>query len=214
MTQFLDTNAIRFGIAADHYYTVYTIGVGTDMAENDAPRLPDGATLADVLRPDFWKHHHTVLKVGDLIRIRANDGAFDMMLTVIAKGQGAVTMDVWPKFPDAADLQRAADVAAVAVKARSVLVARSVHGKMVPRVEFTRATNWRVIALDGNEHSSGYRTQAEAHMVMKDYLVKLKIDLADEAVASPTETPVPSTGKTTRAPGGKFAKADAAADAA
>src|SRR5262245_2819610 len=169
---------------SDYHYTTYCIGAGK------AAPLPEGTTLADLFRPQFWGNHHKTLNVGDLVRVRANDGAFDIMLTVIAKDVGGVVMDIWPKFPNAADLEMAAGLQAVAADVRPVLVPATVHGKPVPRVDFTKATGWRVIALDGNVHSEGYPSQAAAHKAMTDYLQRLKIErMADEpeAAAAPTK---------------------------
>lgn len=149
---------------------------------------PLEAEYSDIFRPEFWCHVANHLALGDLIRVRREDNAWDFMVSVIGKSHAAVTVDVWPKFPKEIARADHEAMAHVAQTARRVMTTSLVHGKPVPRVDHTRATKWRIIGLDGNEHSSGYPTKAVAEQKMKDYLtamgVEEVVDPADDQKAS------------------------------
>jgi hypothetical protein len=61
--------------------------------------LPVGHTYADLFRPDYWADDHSRLNPNDLVRVVADDGSFDVMLTVTAKSATGVVMEPWPKVP-------------------------------------------------------------------------------------------------------------------
>lgn len=146
--------------------------------------LPPDIKIDDIFKPAFWAHHAARLKLHDIIRVRAEDGSFDFMITVIRKDQSAVLMDVWPKYPAAASVAEGGEaMAAIAVTARKELTQATHLGKPVPRVEYTRATKHRVIDLAGKEHSSGYATEADAKAALDKYLQGLGI----ESVKAPVE---------------------------
>lgn len=136
--------------------------------------LPDGHTFDDLFQPLYWAHHKR-LNQYDLVRVRAQDGRFDVMLTVVTRAQGGVVMEVWPKMPDQASIERAVESKAEAVEPRTV------NGKPVPRVDHTKATKWRLIGLDGQEHSSNYETRAAAVSAMTAYMASLGLQVTAEA---------------------------------
>lgn len=121
---------------------------------------PEGHTLADAMDPRYWGHFKT-LKQFDIIRLRAFDGSYDVMLTVVHPMQGAAVVEFWPKVPDMEPQPE-----------RHVEV-KKVNGKTVPRVDHTKATKWRVIGLDGNEYSRGHETKEAAERDMGAYLQSL-----------------------------------------
>lgn len=49
-------------------------------------------TIEDLLRPNFWAHHASNLKRGDLVDVLAADGAYDVTLRVTGAAVGMVTM--------------------------------------------------------------------------------------------------------------------------
>src|SRR5262245_7244026 len=61
--------------------------------------IPAGVTLANILDAGTWSLHADRLHVGDLVRYRATDSAFDVMVAVQAKQPGGVVVELWPKLP-------------------------------------------------------------------------------------------------------------------
>lgn len=124
--------------------------------------LPAGATLADCFRPNFWSHHIKQFKRNDMLRIRAEDGSFDFMATVADVRIGGMRIETWPKMAD-----ETAEVESSGVNA----VEKS--GGWCPRIEYRKATNWRVIGHDGNEHSAGHDSKEVAAQILMRYMADL-----------------------------------------
>lgn len=145
--------------------------------------LPPDVDSKELFKPGFWAHHAVKLKLNDIVRVRADDGSFDFMLTVIRKDQGAVLMDIWPKYPVRASSAEAASdaMAKVAAESRSTLVRSKVLGKEVPRVEHTKATKWRVIGLDGKEYAKDFDVKEDAEKAMDKYMTGLGITKVEDA---------------------------------
>jgi hypothetical protein len=61
--------------------------------------LPAGTSYAELLNPNFWTADRDRLSPHDLIRVVAEDGSFDVMLTVLAKSSAGLVMEPWPKMP-------------------------------------------------------------------------------------------------------------------
>ena len=180
--------ANHLGQIAEYQFTTYCIGTGK------APALPEGTSIADLFRPQFWANHAKTLRIGDLVRVRAKDGAFDIWLTPTGIEPGAVIMDFFPKFPDAAQLMAASDLAKSIDAVRTELVPRKIAGKDVPRVEHTKATGWRIIGLDGHEHSRDYQSEAAAIAAMNGYLRKAGFThMADPAPVLASDQPLATT---------------------
>lgn len=118
--------------------------------------MPEGVEYADLFREDFWVHHASKVRLRELVRCIAVDGSFDVMLVVEAKVQGGLKMREWPVWP------AEADVAKAEATRTAPIVQREVAGRMVPCVEHTKITKWRVIGLDGNEISRMHQTKDEA----------------------------------------------------
>lgn len=124
--------------------------------------LPAAVTLADCFRPNFWAHHLKMFRKHDMLRIRAEDGSFDFMATITEIRTGGMRIEPWPKMS-----------AADAEMAPSGVQAVKMSGGWAPRIEYRKATNWRVIGHDGNEHSGGHETKEAAAHVMIRYMADL-----------------------------------------
>lgn len=143
-------------------------------------QLGPGYTFEDLFSPGFWSHHRRLAK-GDLVRVRAHDGSFDLNVAVLATPQGGAVVDVWPRYPGGTDLSAARDATAMAAESRPKVVPIMSNGKVAVRVEYREATKWRVIALDGSELSHGHETEAAAEEARDKYLKELGMELPAEA---------------------------------
>lgn len=123
-------------------------------------QLPPGYSYDQIFNPAFWAHHQR-LKKFDIIRIVAHDWSFDVTITVTAKTRGGANVQLTPLVP--------AEVDEIEVK----YVPKLRNGKFAIRVDYQKATKWRVIALDGSEHSRDYETQGDAEMAMHAYVREL-----------------------------------------
>lgn len=133
--------------------------------------VPENVEYADLFAPTFWRHHASKFKIGDLIRMRRVDGAWDVMLNVVAQAQGGLAVETWPKVPAGAADAEASE--------RGKMIEPQMHaGRPVPRTEHTPATKWRVIGLDGNEISRGHATKADAEVALKRYAATLGKEIA------------------------------------
>lgn len=75
----LPATALRSN-GADYLRTYHHVEVSPDV------------TLDDLLRPAFWAHHTTTLRVNDLVDVLTSDGGLDCQFRVIGKGVGYVTL--------------------------------------------------------------------------------------------------------------------------
>ena len=136
----------------------------------------DPSKAVDIFRPQYWVNA-TKFKVNDRIRVIASDQSFDFELVVTGKPEvgGGYVVDVWPRFPQGVMAEaKALSDAADAVKRE--LVASTVNGKAVPRVEENKADGWRVIGIDGNVASKNHRSESAANLAMSKMLNQLGID--------------------------------------
>jgi hypothetical protein len=141
--------------------------------------IPPGHAFGELFSPAYWSHHHK-LRQNDLVRVIASDGSFDVTLTVRAKPAGGAVMELWPKFPKGWGSQAEAEAAADAEAARPDVVPILLNGKTAVRVDYTEATKWRVISLNGEPLISGLGSEAEATAHMGKYLASLKLRLPTE----------------------------------
>jgi len=137
-------------------------------------QLPPGYVYEDIFRPVFWAHHQR-LKRFDCIRVVAHDWSWDVTVTVTAKTKGGANVQLTPLLPAApGDIE-------------TQFVEKLKTGKWAVRVEYLKATKWRVIALDQSEHSRDYETKAEAEQVMHQYVRDLGMTFPPEFYASEHE---------------------------
>lgn len=161
----------------EHVTTRWSAGIGA----RSAP--VEDAAFEDLFKPQWWVHHAAKLNIGDLVRIRAADGSFDVAVTVTAKVPGGLKVELWPNIPSAGgDLAAQAQAGkAVADASRKVGIKRKVAGKPVPRVEFQKASGWRVLGHDGNEVSRNHRSEAEAEDALAAYLSVQGVERFEDA---------------------------------
>lgn len=124
--------------------------------------LPADVKVGELFRPNFWAHHTKLLQKHHLVRVRSENGSFDFMLSVMEVRQGGIRMDVWPRIPAQSDVETTSTVAPV-----------EKSGKLCPRIEYQKATKWRVIGHDNNEHSAGYGTKEAAATALMKYMADL-----------------------------------------
>lgn len=129
--------------------------------------VPENVAFSDLFDPAFWRHHAPKFQPGHLIRMRRVDGAWDVQLNVVAQAPGGLVVEAWPKWPDEDEL-----AAAEAEKSKPISQTK-INGQLVPRVEHTPATKWRVIGLDGNEISRGHTTKGKAEAALETYVASL-----------------------------------------
>ena len=146
-------------------------------------KLSPGDTYADLFVPTFWAYHRAKLSDGgsdprrgpDTVRVRAHDGSFDVLLTVVEVKADGVVMQRFPVEPPAEALAQAAEIGSV-----DRYVPYGNDGKPVVRVQFTEATKWRVLGLQG-EVASNLKDEASASKAMADYLKGIRYVMPDAA---------------------------------
>ena len=127
-------------------------------------QLRPGETYADLFVPTFWGYHKGRLAENDMIRVRANDGSFDVQITVTAVKVDGLVMKRWPIEPTAEDIAKAKEFGSA-----ERYVPYGPDGKPTVRVEHLPATNWRVLGLNG-EISQGHKDEGTALKKMAEYL--------------------------------------------
>lgn len=163
---------------ADYHYRTYRIIV-------DPAKTP----ITDIFRPQYWVNA-TKLAVDDRIRVIALDKSYDFEIVVVGKQEvgGGLVVDLWPRYPQGMGQGAAEQAKAIADAADIVkreLVASTVAGKPVPRVEQVGVDGWRVVGLDGTVHSKNHRSESAANLAMSNMLRKLGITEAAPEKAKP-----------------------------
>lgn len=151
---------------------------------------PKTIAPAELFRPQFWVNATKKFAVDDRIRVIALDKSFDFELTVTGKpdsGAGLVVA-VWPRFPDGV-MSEAKALADAAEVVQRELLASTVAGKPVPRVENTKADGWRVIDIKGDVHSKNHRSESAANLALSRYMTQLGIDKVAEPAAKAAPEP-------------------------
>ena len=69
--------------------------------------IPKGVTVDDLLIPATWQHYAQELHAPDLIEVRAEDGSFDGLLRVTARGTHGTSMRIvyMTTYGDKADVK-------------------------------------------------------------------------------------------------------------
>jgi len=151
--------------------------------------VPPGMTMEDLFKPVSWAHFSTgLLKKNDVVRCIAEDGYYDIDLTVREVTVGGVHMVQRPHVGGKCGAAAMAELDEVAAKAAPTLVPLARDGRPVVRVEFLNATKWRVIGLEGGEVSRDHKSEAEAIKEMNRYLksaglIMPKVPKAEKEVA-------------------------------
>jgi hypothetical protein len=144
-------HAAGLGHQADYHRSTYFLSA------------QQGVTVDDLMRPMFWAHHVSKLRMGDLIEAVAEDGSFDVLLRVIDRGAGFVRMRLLREWQN----REVAEASAADTKTEA---AHSVQAKRFPCVDFTKATKWRVLAHDGTQVIEGLATEGEAKRHLEAYI--------------------------------------------
>lgn len=127
--------------------------------EIDPTRTP----IEDVFRPQFWVNCGKMMKP-DLVRVRAIDGSYDMMLSITGKtvaGKTAIKVEIWPNVPD---------YVLLAAQSATEMLPTTIGGKPVPRVDYAQADGFRVIGFNGDIASRGHESEAAANVAMAEYI--------------------------------------------
>ena len=177
MLRHLPAGALGPQSIATQAFSTYCIGAGrTDP-------LPADVTFDDLFRPDFWMHHQgthsTALRVGDVVRVRAADGSFDVDLNVLSTPVGGIIMELRHKYPTGTGTQAGIDAVVAAEQARPRVVPFLPNGKPAVRVEPV-GKRWRVFALNQAELGV-HDTEGEALKAMDKYLADLRYELPSPA---------------------------------
>lgn len=139
-------------------------------------QLEPGVQFEDLFFPRFWSHHHLALKPRDQVRVRAHDGSFDVMVTVVSTPTGGAVVDLWPRFPAGVDAAAEAEARATAAKLGKTRVRILPSGKLSVRVEHLPATKWRVIGDDQKEVSRDHESEELATAAMMKYLDECRME--------------------------------------
>jgi hypothetical protein len=138
-------------------------------------------TFGDLFVPQFWSHHQRI-PLHSLIRVVAQD--FDVMLTVEAQPKGGLVMAMWPKYPGQAEPPEAVIARKLAMDSAPRVVPFDRAGKPKVRVDFTKATGWRVLGIDGHEVQRNFINETAARDHMSKYLAELNLSMpTDEDIA-------------------------------
>lgn len=184
------------------------VDVGGNKTNHYTVKLPPAFAYEDLFTPSFWKHHQIRLNLMDIVRVRAESGAFDVMLTVGGKAEnGELMMELWPKFPSHMTAQKIADVSQAGSEARAVAPTKvplsKADGMPLVRIEYLDATKWRLRGYDGQEVSRNHPTEASAKEAMARYLANMKLEMPDDeeisaAIAAAKEAKAKAVEKQTK----------------
>ena len=147
--------------------------------------LPPDITFEDLFQPHMWAHFggtegNSKFKRHDTVRCIAEDGSFDLDLTVVNVEIGSVTMRIRPYFGELSGDAAIREAAKVA-NANPGIVPLARDGQPTVRVDHLPATGWRVIGT-GGEVSRGHPTKAAAEKAMADYLKKAGLRMPEPVV--------------------------------
>jgi len=131
--------------------------------------VPPAVSFEDLFKPITWAHHAGRLKQYDIVRVCANDGAYDVDLTVLSVENGGVQMGVRPHMGGLI-AEKAIEVAATRAKEATVTkVPIEADGLPKVRVQFLPATKWRVLGMTGVV-SQDHPSEKAAIKAMNEYL--------------------------------------------
>ena len=147
-------------------------------------KLDPSITFGDLFVPQFWAHHQRI-PLHAMVRCVAEDGSFDVMLTVESKPKGGLMMAMWPKYPGQTEPAEASIARKLAMDSAPRIVPFDRAGKPKVKVEFTKATGWRLLGIDGHEVQRNFINETAARDGMSKYLAELNLSMpTDEDVAA------------------------------
>lgn len=152
--------------------------------------LPPGITFEDLFDPKLWGNFTGKLKKYDIVRVCAEDGSFDVELTVRAIDVGGIHMQVFPHFRGKSG-EAALEAASAAQEESAIKVVPIARdGLPVVRVEYKNATKWRLLGLNG-EVERNFESEGDALKAMAVYLDTARLVMPDPE----KEEPAPDAAK-------------------
>ncbi len=150
---------------ADYIYTRFCVEVPPDMV------------LEDLFTPIAWAHVRNRLQKHDIVRCIAEDGSFDVDLTVREIEVGGVHMVPRPHIGGLSGGKALDKLSKIASSSTPNKVPLDSEGRPVVKVQFLPATKWRVIGMSGHEVSRGHKSEAEAVQAMHKYLASAGLEM-------------------------------------
>ncbi len=145
--------------------------------------LPEGHEFEDIFHPFYWVHHTKRIHRFSLVRVRAADGSWDVMVRAshIEQG-GGIQMELYPRYPQelADKAGRPEEISAAASDitdaAAAATMPREINGQPVPRIDFTKSTQWRLIGLTGTPiKGKDGMTKPQAEKALAAYKAAMKL---------------------------------------
>ncbi len=154
--------------------------------------IPSGMTLEDLFAPVAWAHVKQHLAQHDIIRCIAEDGSFDVDLTVRKIDVGGAHMIPRPHIGGVSGPEAMRQLSEIAELNTTKTVPIDYQGRPVVRCEYLPATKWRVLGLLGQEVSRGHKTEAEARIEMNKYLAASGLEMPGIKALEEPPPPAPA----------------------
>ena len=151
--------------------------------------IPQNIAFEDLFVPVTWAHVRNKLSKHDVIRVVAQDGSYDMDLTVRQIEVGGVHMLVRPHMDGIAGAEALTKAAERAKEAAPKVVPLDGEGNPVVKVQYLPATKWRVIGINGGEVSRNHDTEADAIEAMNAYLASSGLSMPKLGDREPAKKP-------------------------
>jgi hypothetical protein len=164
---------------ADYVYTRYCV------------EIPPSMKIEDLFIPITWAHVRNQLAKHDIVRVIAEDGSFDIDLTVREVEVGGVHMTPRPHIGGLSGGDALSELTTIAAEATPATVPIGADGMPVVRVEWLPATKWRVLGISGGEVSRDHKTESEAIQAMHKYLASAGLQMPALASIEAEEDPEP-----------------------
>jgi hypothetical protein len=132
--------------------------------------IPQNIEFEELFVPVTWAHVRHKLTKNDIVRVIAQDGSYDIDLTVRQVEVGGVHMLVRPHLDGIAGADALKNAAERAKDAAPKVVPLDGEGNPVVKVQYLPATQWRVIGINGGEVSRNHASEADAIDAMNAYL--------------------------------------------
>jgi hypothetical protein len=150
--------------------------------------LDSGVAFEDLFVPSFWKHHASgtrALVEGDIVRVRAPDGAFDVFVTVEKLVPGGITVSLMSgRVPREYKGFHQDEIREIFAKDESEfdVVKMDHEGKPVVRVEWMeRLQTYRVVGNDNDVIEADIKAKSKADDRLDKYLRDLRLRMPSTA---------------------------------
>lgn len=133
--------------------------------------------------PSNWAHHTGRLKKNDLVRVTC-EGKFDLFITVDLVLSSGIEFRPFPSFGEKVGDEATNEMVRVAKDQAVAEIPLAADGNPVVRVDYLRASGWRMIGLHGHSQE-GYESEAAARDAMEKYVLDNRLSWPDdEAIAA------------------------------